>query len=59
MTEHRIEAQEEWTETEDGMKSLTDLFDGRSQLLVYRFMFGPDYTAGCAACSTIADGSRR
>ncbi|TMI84710.1 MAG: DUF899 domain-containing protein, partial [Bacillati bacterium ANGP1] len=35
---------------------LADLFRGRSQLLVYHFMFGPDYTAGCPACSTIADG---
>ena len=38
------------------MKSLIDLFDGRSQLLVYHFMFAPDYTAGCAACSAIAGG---
>jgi predicted dithiol-disulfide oxidoreductase (DUF899 family) len=36
--------------------SLTDLFRGRSQLLVYHFMFGPDYTAGCPSCSAIADG---
>ena len=36
--------------------SLADLFRGRSQLLVYHFMFGPDYTAGCPSCSTIADG---
>jgi predicted dithiol-disulfide oxidoreductase (DUF899 family) len=43
-------------ETEDGKSSLADLFQGRSQLLVYHFMFGPDYTAGCPACSTIADG---
>jgi predicted dithiol-disulfide oxidoreductase (DUF899 family) len=43
-------------ETEDGNASLTDLFQGRSQLLVYHFMFGPDYTAGCPACSAIADG---
>lgn len=42
--------------TENGSASLTDLFQGRSQLLVYHFMFGPDYTAGCATCSTIADG---
>ncbi|YBV93782.1 DUF899 domain-containing protein (plasmid) [Phyllobacteriaceae bacterium JZ32] len=42
-------------ETEDGNVSLADLFRGRSQLLVYHFMFGPDYTAGCATCSTIAD----
>ena len=43
-------------ETEDGPASLADLFQGRSQLLIYHFMFGPDYTAGCPACSAIADG---
>lgn len=43
-------------DTEDGPVSLSDLFDGRSQLLVYHFMFGPDYTAGCPSCSAIADG---
>ncbi len=43
-------------ETDDGPASLADLFDGRSQLLVYHFMFGPDYTAGCPSCSAIADG---
>jgi len=43
-------------DTEDGHASLTDLFQGRSQLLVYHFMFGPDYTAGCPSCSAIADG---
>jgi predicted dithiol-disulfide oxidoreductase (DUF899 family) len=43
-------------ETDEGSASLTDLFRGRSQLLVYHFMFGPDYTAGCPTCSTIADG---
>jgi predicted dithiol-disulfide oxidoreductase (DUF899 family) len=43
-------------ETDEGSASLADLFRGRSQLLVYHFMFGPDYTAGCATCSTIADG---
>ncbi len=43
-------------ETEEGSASLADLFRGRSQLLVYHFMFGPDYTAGCASCSAIADG---
>jgi predicted dithiol-disulfide oxidoreductase (DUF899 family) len=43
-------------ETEEGPASLADLFRGRSQLLVYHFMFGPDYTAGCPACSAIADG---
>ena len=43
-------------ETEHGTRSLAELFDGRSQLLVYHFMFGPDYTAGCPSCSAIADG---
>src|SRR5437762_1850010 len=43
-------------ETDDGKASLADLFRGRSQLLVYHFMFGPDYTAGCPSCSAIADG---
>jgi predicted dithiol-disulfide oxidoreductase (DUF899 family) len=42
-------------ETDEGSASLEDLFRGRSQLLVYHFMFGPDYTAGCMTCSTIAD----
>ncbi len=43
-------------ETEDGSASLADLFRGRSQLLIYHFMFGPEYTAGCPSCSAIADG---
>jgi predicted dithiol-disulfide oxidoreductase (DUF899 family) len=43
-------------ETDDGSASLADLFGGRSQLLIYHFMFGPDYKAGCPVCSTIADG---
>jgi predicted dithiol-disulfide oxidoreductase (DUF899 family) len=43
-------------ETDHGPASLQDLFRGRSQLLMYHFMFGPDYTAGCPACSAIADG---
>jgi predicted dithiol-disulfide oxidoreductase (DUF899 family) len=43
-------------ETDEGIASLADLFRGRSQLLVYHFMFGPDYKAGCPACSAIADG---
>src|SRR5258708_24513327 len=43
-------------ETDEGNASLADLFRGRSQLLVYHFMFGPDYTAGCPSCSMIADG---
>ncbi len=42
-------------ETEDGTKTLADLFDGRSQLLVYRFVFGPPYEVGCPVCSSIAD----
>src|ERR687896_55117 len=47
--EHRFE-------TDEGSASLADLFKGRSQLLVYHFMFGPEYTAGCPSCSAIADG---
>ncbi|MFP3567072.1 DUF899 domain-containing protein [Paraburkholderia sp. SIMBA_030] len=43
-------------ETDEGSASLADLFKGRSQLLVYHFMFGPDYKAGCPSCSAIADG---
>src|SRR5471030_849842 len=43
-------------ETDEGNASLTALFRGRSQLLIYHFMFGPDYTAGCPSCSAIADG---
>jgi predicted dithiol-disulfide oxidoreductase (DUF899 family) len=42
-------------ETEDGTKSLAELFDGRSQLLIYHFMFGPTYEAGCPVCSSITD----
>src|SRR5580693_7475687 len=48
--------QEYLFDTDDGSSSLADLFRGRSQLLVYHFMFGPDYTAGCPSCSAIADG---
>jgi predicted dithiol-disulfide oxidoreductase (DUF899 family) len=43
-------------ETDAGEASLADLFKGRSQLLIYHFMFGPDYSAGCPSCSSIADG---
>ena len=43
-------------ETDDGTKSLADLFDGRSQLLVYHFMFGPPYETACPTCSSMADG---
>jgi predicted dithiol-disulfide oxidoreductase (DUF899 family) len=43
-------------DTDEGSATLADLFRGRSQLLVYHFMFGPDYRAGCPSCSAIADG---
>jgi predicted dithiol-disulfide oxidoreductase (DUF899 family) len=43
-------------DTDDGEKALVELFDGRSQLVVYHFMFGPHYAAGCPACSSTADG---
>src|SRR5207237_4651489 len=43
-------------ETDEGSALLADLFRRRSQLLVYHFLFGPDYTAGCPSCSAIADG---
>jgi predicted dithiol-disulfide oxidoreductase (DUF899 family) len=42
-------------ETKDGEKGLADLFDGSSQLVIYHFMFGPPYTAGCPVCTSIAD----
>lgn len=51
----RVEKKYEFA-TEAGAASLADLFRGRSQLLVYHFMFGPDYAAGCPSCSAIADG---
>jgi predicted dithiol-disulfide oxidoreductase (DUF899 family) len=51
----RIE-QEYRFDTSDGEKTLAELFDGRSQLLVYHFMFGPSYEAGCPTCSSMADG---
>jgi predicted dithiol-disulfide oxidoreductase (DUF899 family) len=47
--------QEYTFETDEGTKTLAELFDGRSQLLVYHFMFGPEYTAGCPTCSAGAD----
>jgi predicted dithiol-disulfide oxidoreductase (DUF899 family) len=51
-----VPVEEEYTfQAEDGTKTLADLFDGRSQLLVYHFMFGPTYEAGCPVCSSIAD----
>jgi predicted dithiol-disulfide oxidoreductase (DUF899 family) len=43
-------------DTDEGGASLADLFGGRSQLLIYQFMLGPEYTAGCPSCSAIADG---
>jgi predicted dithiol-disulfide oxidoreductase (DUF899 family) len=43
-------------DTDDGKKTLSELFGGRSQLIVYHFMFGPEFEAGCPSCSSIADG---
>jgi predicted dithiol-disulfide oxidoreductase (DUF899 family) len=43
-------------DTDDGTRTLAELFDGRSQLLVYHFMFGPSFDAGCPVCSSMADG---
>jgi predicted dithiol-disulfide oxidoreductase (DUF899 family) len=52
----RVRVEKDYTfESEGGAKTLADLFDGRSQLLVYHFMFGPSYTAGCPTCSSLAD----
>jgi predicted dithiol-disulfide oxidoreductase (DUF899 family) len=51
----RVEQQYRF-ETDEGKATLADLFHGRSQLIIYHFMVGPDYTAGCPACSAIADG---
>jgi len=51
-----VPVEKEYTlQTADGTKALAELFDGRSQLVVYHFMFGPDYDAGCPACSSTAD----
>jgi hypothetical protein len=51
-----VPVEKEYTlQTEDGARTLAGLFDGRSQLVVYHFMFGPGYTAGCPACSSTAD----
>ena len=51
-----LRVEKEYTfETADGPRTLAELFDGRSQLVVYHFMFGPDYEAGCPVCSSIAD----
>jgi len=52
---YRIDKQYRF-DTDEGPTSLVDLFQGRSQLLIYHFMFGPDYPAGCPTCSSIADG---
>src|SRR5438132_3453000 len=46
---------EYYFDTDDGTRTLAQLFDGRSQLVVYHFMFGPSYEAGCPTCSSIAD----
>src|SRR5437773_4607597 len=43
-------------DADDGTRSLAELFDGRSQLLIYHFMFGPTYEAGCPTCSSMVDG---
>lgn len=52
-----VRVDKEYTlDTDDGPATLAELFRGNSQLLVYHFMFGPDYTAGCPSCSSIADG---
>jgi len=52
-----VAVEKEYTfDTEDGEASLADLFRGCTQLIVYHFMFGPDFTAGCPSCSAIADG---
>jgi predicted dithiol-disulfide oxidoreductase (DUF899 family) len=52
-----VQIDKEYTfDTDEGTALLADLFGGRSQLLVYHFMFGPDFEAGCPSCSTIADG---
>src|SRR5207244_8044131 len=51
-----LRVEKEYTfQTVDGPKTLAELFDGRSQLVVYHFMFGPDYAAGCPTCSSTAD----
>jgi predicted dithiol-disulfide oxidoreductase (DUF899 family) len=52
-----LRVEKEYTfETAEGPKTLAELFDGRSQLVVYHFMFGPEFEAGCPVCSSIADG---
>src|SRR5215470_13349630 len=42
-------------DADDGTRTLAELFDGRSQLMIYHFMFGPSYAAGCPTCSSVAD----
>src|SRR4030081_1584868 len=52
-----VRIEKEYTfDTDDGTKTLAQLFDGPSQLLVYHFMLGPQFEAGCPSCSSIADG---
>jgi predicted dithiol-disulfide oxidoreductase (DUF899 family) len=52
-----VEIEKEYRfDADDGTRSMAELFDGRSQLLVYHFMFGPSYEAGCPSCSSMADG---
>src|SRR5947209_6048916 len=52
-----VPVEKEYTlQTADGTRTLAELFDGRSQLMVYHFMFGPHYEAGCPACSSTIDG---
>jgi predicted dithiol-disulfide oxidoreductase (DUF899 family) len=52
----RVAVEKEYVlRTEDGARTLAELFDGRSQLMVYHFMFGPDWEAGCPSCSSTAD----
>jgi predicted dithiol-disulfide oxidoreductase (DUF899 family) len=52
-----VRVEKEYTlDTEDGKKTLSELFDGRSQLLIYQLMFGPTYEAACPGCTALADG---
>src|SRR5881397_289484 len=52
-----VRVEKEYTfDTDEGIRTLAELFDGRSQLLVYHFMFGPSYDAGCPTCSSMVDG---
>src|ERR1044071_9952227 len=55
-----VRVDKEYTfDTEDGKKTLPELFDGRSQLLIYHLMFGPPYEAACPGCTGVADGLHR